>query len=261
MAEHHELTLEKVKARYETAPEIVAVIVIGSVARGTATPRSDIDLSFVVTSEELERRRSAAELSIDASDLGTWPNAHVGGGLIDVAFLRATAERGPEPARYAFVDARPLFTRNEEIPRLLRRIPVYQERERLEKMRSFVSQLPVHLSYLELGALSQNAWLLSQTAVELVFFAGRLVLAHDRILYGNRKQFMRQLADAPSKPPGMIEMAQALMAAPTIARAHELYDLVMAWRDWPVAPEGAWARYSRDRETNWVHGAPALADS
>src|SRR5437879_12830929 len=49
-------------------------------------------------------------------------------------------------------------------------------------MKSFVSQLPVHLAYLELGEYSGNAWLLAETAVELVLFGGRLILAHNRIL-------------------------------------------------------------------------------
>lgn len=261
MADHHERALEHIQARFEVDEEIVALLLIGSVARGSARPGSDIDLLFVVSPDALTHRRTEGRLSIDVSDLADWPRGHAGGGVVDLPFLRAVAERGPEPARYAFTSCRALFTRDAEVTRLLTRIPVYQEHERLEKMRSFVSQLPVHLSYLVLGELSKNPWLLSQTACELVFFAGRLLLAHNRVLYGNRKQFMRQLADAPDKPDDIVARAEELMAAPTIARAQAFHDLVISFRDWPAAPEGAWARFSRDRETNWLAGSAALADS
>lgn len=267
--DHLEETLQKVRTRYEADEHIVAVLLIGSFARGTAHQRSDIDLSFVVSPSELERRRNAGALHVDASDLRA--EGHIGGGVVDVPFMRAVAERGPEPARYAFTAARVLFSRDTEVTRLLPAIPVYRERERLEKMRSFVSQLPVHLSYLVLGDLSDNAWLLGQTATELVFFAGRLILAHNRVLYGNRKQFMRQLTEAAEKPTEMVDLAQELMRTPgtkqqqprgwASEKAREFSDLVMGFRDWPAAPEGPWARYGRDRETNWIDGSPALADS
>jgi predicted nucleotidyltransferase len=260
MAEHHERTLAILRARFESDVEIVALLVIGSVARGSPMPDSDIDLLFVVSPADLARRRSEGHLSIDVSQFADWPHGHAGGGVIDLPFLRAVAERGPEPARYAFTNCRVLFTRDDEVLQLLPRIAVYQEHERSEKLRSFASQLPVHLSYLVLGELSRNPWLLSQTACELVFFAGRLILAHNRVLYRNRKQFMRQLADAPEKPEGMVAQAQALMAAPSIAGARAFYDLVVGFREWPAAPEGAWARFSLDRETNWLSGPPSLPD-
>jgi hypothetical protein len=189
------------------------------------------------------------------------PGGHVGGGIVELGFLVDAAERGPEPTRYAFTNARIVFARDERIAEVVRRIPVYQERERAEKMKSFVSQLPVHLSYLKLGEYSANAWLLAQTAVELVLFGGRLILAHNRILFPNRKQFMRALASASEKPDGIVDLAQGLMGAPSIARAKRFYDAVMDFRDWPVPTEGHWARFSLDRETNWRRGPTALADS
>jgi hypothetical protein len=88
-----------------------------------------------------------------------------------------------------------------------------------------------------------------------------LILEHNRVLYGNRKQFMRQLAEVPDKPGEIVEKAQKLMAAPSEERAREFYDLVMGFREWPTAPEGAWARFGRDRETNWLTGPASLADS
>lgn len=261
MHAHHQTALEALQRRFAPDPSMLAVILVGSVARGTASERSDMDLLFVVTDDERDRRQASGELLIDASDLGGWPRAHIGGHVIDRRYLASVAQRGPEPARYAFTSARVLVSRDPSIDSIVPTIAVYQEHERLEKMRSFVSQLPVHLSYLQLGVWSKNSWLAAQTATELVFFGGRLMLAHNRILYANRKQFISQLETAPEKPSTIVEEGQALMRAPTIEGAHRFHDLAMGFREWPTAPEGPWSRYTRDREVNWLVGPAALADS
>ena len=261
MQEQHRRAIDDLRNRFGSDEAILALLVIGSVARGDARADSDVDCCFVVTDDEFRGRESAGELSIRVAAPADWPRGQVGGGIVDFGYLSEAAERGPEPARYAFQDAIVVFTHDPAIPALVRRIPFYQEHERLEKMRSFASQLPVHLSYLHLAEYSRNSWLLAQTATELVLFAGRLVLAHNRILFPNRKQFMRVLATAPEKPDGMVELADRLMAAPSIALAQEFHDLVVGFAEWPAPPEGHWSRFSRDRETNWRTGPPALADS
>lgn len=251
--------IERLRDRYGDDPDILAVVVIGSVARGEARPDSDVDCVFVVAEDERARRAERGEVGIDADDLGD--GTHVGGQFVDMRQLRETAERGPEPARYAYTDAIVVASRVPELAAVVAAIPVYPERERAEKMTSFVSQLPVHLSYLQLAELSRNEWLLAQTAVELVLFAGRLILAHNRLLFPNRKQFLAQLERAPLKPAGFVPLARELSARPSMALARRFYDAILAFADWPEPPEGHWGRFIRDRETNWRQGPPALADS
>jgi len=259
MTREHEEAIALARDRLTPDRDVVAMVVIGSVARGEAQERSDVDVVIVLTEDAARKRAARSELSFRPDDLGT--RIHVGGGFVDEGFLRDVADRGPEPSRFAFLNARLVFSRSPAIAGVLERIPVYQEAERVQKMTSFASQLPVHLSYLKLGEYSRNAWLLAQTAVELVLFGGRLILAYNRILFPNRKQFIRILATAPEQPEGLMDMADALMMAPSIAKAKRFHDAVMGFRDWPQAPEGAWARFQIDRETNWREGRPALADS
>jgi hypothetical protein len=147
-----------------------------------------------------------------------------------------------------------------DLAALISRIPVYSERERTEKMIGFASQLPVHFAYMQLADYSQNPYLLAETAVELVLFGGRLLLAHNRILYPGRKWFMRQLECAPQKPAGLLALATDLLRHPGIAPAETFCAAIAAFNDWPQAPEGAMARFQRDRELLWRIGIPPLAD-
>jgi predicted nucleotidyltransferase len=56
MLDHHRRTIDRAAAHFRTVPEVLAVIVGGSVARGTARPDSDVDLILVTTASEFARR-------------------------------------------------------------------------------------------------------------------------------------------------------------------------------------------------------------
>lgn len=252
-------TIEWLRRRCADDPRIEALVVIGSTARGEALAGSDVDCAFVLSREEREERAARGELGMHgAAAEGRVP---FGGEFTDIDVLRLTAERGPEPARFAFTGAIVALSRTPGLASVLARIPVYPEAERDEKMKSFVSQLPVHLAYLKHAVYAKKEWLLAETAVELVLFAGRLILAENRMLFPNRKQFMAALERAPRKPDGFVELARELSARPSIELAQRFYDGVMSFADWPTPAEGHWARFSRDRETNWRSGRAALADS
>jgi hypothetical protein len=144
---------------------------------------------------------------------------------------------------------------------LLAPIARYPEHQRTEKMISFASQLPIHLSYLKLGEYSQNPYLLAQTAIELVLFGGRLILAHNRMLYPNRKWFLREFERAPAKPDGIIELAKQLLTRPTITHATTFSERILQFQDWPQPAEGMLARFQNDRELHWRAPGVPLADS
>jgi predicted nucleotidyltransferase len=261
MYPHHQRTIERMISRFQPDPAVLALIIIGSVARADARPESDVDCYVLVDDAAYQARRAANQLSINADDLCDYPNGQAGGRVIDLAYLHDVAARGPEPARFAFLQAIPAFTRLPHLADLLAPIAQYPEHQRIEKMISFASQLPVHLSYLELGEYSQNPYLLAQTAVEIVLFGGRLILAHNHMLYPNRKWFMREFARAPAKPDGIVELAEQLLIHPNIAHAATFCERILQFQPWPQPAEGALARFQHDRELHWrEHGVP-LADS
>jgi hypothetical protein len=261
MHEHHARTIERLRQRFEPDPEALALIVIGSVGRGEARADSDVDCYLVVTAEAYERRAARHATSFDASDLADYPNGQAGGVVVAPDFLADLAARGPEPARFAFSGTQVVFSRMPGLAGDLARIPVYPEAERSEKLASFASQIPVHVSYLELGEYSRNSYLLAQTAAEIVLFGGRLILAHNRMLYPGRKWFMRELERAPQRPPDLLELVADLVEHPSIRAAHAFADTVLGFTQWPAPPEGAMARFQRDREQTWRQGCVPLADS
>jgi hypothetical protein len=260
MHDHHRRAIARISERMQADPDVLALIIIGSVARGDAGGGSDLDGYLLLTDTAYQARQAAGAQAWSADELCDWPGGSAGGLLVDLAMLSDVAERGPEPARYAFTGAFAPFSRLPNLEALLQRIPVYPEHERTEKLTSFASQLPVHLAYLRLAEYSGNAYLLAETAVELVLFGGRLILAHNRMLYPNRKWFMRELARAPEQPPGLRGLAERLLRTPSIAHGEAFCDAVLGFAPWPRPPEGTMARFQRDRELHWRRGTAPLAE-
>jgi predicted nucleotidyltransferase len=261
MYPHHQRTIQRLIGRFQPDTTVLALIIIGSVARGEARADSDVDCLLLVDDAAYQARRAANQLSFEADDLCDYTHGRAGGRVFDLAYLQDVAARGPEPARFAFVRALVAFARLPNMADLLVPIARYPEHERTEKLISFASQLPVHLSYLELGEYSQNPYLLAQTAVELVLFGGRLILAHNRMLYPNRKWFLREFEHAPAKPEGIIELAGQLLRRPNIAVARTFCDRILQFQPWPQPPEGSLARFQNDRELHWREYKAPLADS
>ena len=52
----------------------------------------------------------------------------------------------------------------------------------------------------------------------MILFGGRLILAHNEILYPFHKWFMRVLGSAPNKPEWLMECIDDLASAPTLGR-------------------------------------------
>lgn len=253
MHEWHRQMIVKLKDHFERDACYVALIVVGSVVREEAREDSDVDFVLVVTDDEYARRDAARDLFYAA-------NGFAGGYILDLGYLLDAAERGDERTRFQFVKAQIVFARIADLEGIVARIATYPESERIEKMKSFYSQLPLHFSFMELAEYTQNAYLLSETAVALVHFGGRLILAHNRMLYPGRKWFMREFEKAPDKPEGIVDLATHLLHHPGIANAKAFYDSITHYADWPQPEEGIWQRIHEDNVWNWRYGKLSPAE-
>lgn len=110
------------------------------------------------------------------------------------------------------------------------------------------------------GDKRQDRYLAMHVASELVLYGGRMVLAHNRVLYPYHKWFMRALAEAPLKPAGLMELIDAVLARPCAETAGRFADAVLSFTDWPKPAEGWGARFMYDVEWAWRRGAAALGD-
>ncbi|HLI69727.1 MAG TPA: hypothetical protein VKV19_08210 [Ktedonobacteraceae bacterium] len=260
MREHHERVIQRLTERFQSDPRFLALIVGGSVAKGWEIEDSDVDVMLIASDEEYARRAATRDLGYFDFEIVDYPGGYVEGKIIDLAFLQEVADHGSEPARSAFLKTIVAYSHLPDLDTLLARIPVYQEQEHEVKMRAFASQLAISNWYLWDAERRQNFYQLSWAANNLVLFGGRLILAHNRLLYPYHKWFLHQLRLAPAKPENLLDLINILLHHPDSGNAHAFYDSITTFLDLKIDLNQAAVEFVQASEWNWRDGRPPVAD-
>ncbi|GCE29272.1 hypothetical protein KDA_47560 [Dictyobacter alpinus] len=261
MEKHHEEAIQRLIERFQDDPRYPALIISGSVAHGSASPASDIDILLVASDEEYQRLAAAHQLVQIWTEGCDWPGGYYDVKIINHRFLIDAADHGSEPIRYALHGAYPTYSHLPGLPALIQSIASYPEHERERKMAAYYAQVQLYRSYfIHTATDHNNLYLLHHTANNLVLFAGRLLLAYNRVLFPCHKWLLDTVARLNQKPENFIELAEALLRNPSIENAHAFGTSLDAFHDWNMSYDEALNRFVEDDEWGWFTRRPALTD-
>lgn len=260
MHEHHRKTIDKLIERFKEDYKFLALIIGGSIAKGREKEDSDVDIMLVATDEEYQRRKENKDFHYYTTDVCDYAGGYVDGKVINLQFLIDAADHGSEPARAAFRGAFAAYSNIPDIEKILTKIPIYPEQEQKKKIQSYYSQFIGSRWCIDEAEKRGSIYLLSHAAKEMVFFGGRLILAHNKILYPYHKWFMTEIMNAEEKPEDFIDLSEKLLAKPCSQNAQLLYDSVDKFKDWETPPEGWVNRFYEDIEWTWLEGRTTIYD-
>lgn len=263
MEPHHATTLQNLIAAFQPDPEILALVLGGSIAHGFAKPDSDIDVAIVLTPEAFARQQATGRLHYNNRALCTYAG-YIDGKYMDEAFLRAVADRGSDPARYAFKDARILFSRLPGLDELLVEIVRYPVTQQVARVARFAAQLLGWRWYYSEAIRQQSPYLSTLARQKVVLFGTRVVLAHNATLFPYHKWMLRVLEAVPHRPPDMLAAIDHILRTPELPWADVdrfcLGVLAFAGLDHD-ATNASWPSFfMRDTELRWMHEEPAIDD-
>lgn len=257
---HHAETIANLTRQLEADPAVLGLILGGSIAHGFATPASDVDVTIVVSPEEVARRHAADRLTYYATDVVTYEGGYVDGKYVDLDRLRLVAERGSDPSRYAYEGARVLFSRVEGLAELVAEITRYPQAERDARIARFTGQLLGWRWYFSQGAEKGDPYLTTQALAKVVLFACRLVLAESATLYPYHKWLMRVTEAVEHKPVDLMPRLRGILAEPTVPAVDALVDDLLAFYGIDrTEADVAWpTHFIRDSEMAWATGQPSI---
>lgn len=260
MHSHHAQAISNVVAHFEKRPEVLAVLLTGSIAHGFARANSDIDIAVVVDEADFKRRQSTRELTFYDPGLCSYPDGYVDGKYMDLGFIRDVARRGSEPARYAFKDAKVLFSKVEGVEQLVSEASSYPQEQREARLLRFQAQFEVWYWYVQQAFQTQDRYLLQCATSKLVLFGCRQILAHNGLLFPYHKWLMRVVAQAPDRPEHFEQLTDAVLQSPTPESASRFFEAVNACVP-RVASEHHWStHFMLDSELGWMSGHTAVDD-
>lgn len=260
MLPHHQQAIDRLTEHFADHPDFLALIIGGSIAKGWQAPDSDVDVVLIATNAEYARRQPDNQTHYFTTDFCDYEGGYIDGKIVDMAFLHAVAERGSEPARAAFDGAWIACSRIPDLAEVLAQITTYPEDTHIHKLQSFFAQLEAARWYIGEAEKRDQRYLFMRYGSEMVLYAARMVLAHNRILYPFHKWLLTALDHAPEKPGDLMQIIDELLVAPSKANADRLFECVNGFAAWPKPPEGWPARFMHDVEWTWREGHVYVAD-
>ena len=226
MSDEREKAIHKLILETENDPDNIALILIGSSATGDAKEYSDIDLDLVVTDEKFKRISATKGYFFGTWDPDMYYGIEVDGKVVDVGFLEDAVDRGNDAVRYSFQKAKVLFSKNDKITELVKRIPVYPDDEHFERMKKLYGYVK-HFRYIGEDAFNRNNFFHAYHCVmQIVFFAGRTILAHNRKLYPCHKRLLSEVEKCEKVPASFVQKSNALLINMTREGLVEYYEFV-----------------------------------
>lgn len=248
---HHKKSIENLTAQLEKNEKYLALIIAGSIAKGYERDYSDIDVMIVIPEEEFEKRRKRKRLMYYDTSVCDYPEGYIDGKLVSLSFLELIAERGGEPTRDAFRGAWIAFSRIPDLDILLKKIPIYQKEQKLEKIQKFYTQFE-YANWALIDAFKlKNQYLISRSISDLILFGGRLILAHNEMLFPFHRWFLKRLGEAPEKPDNLLEIVNNLLSDSNPSNAEMFYNTIKDFRKWES--KGFWSsNFLEDTEFAWI---------
>jgi predicted nucleotidyltransferase len=260
MYPHHQATIQRVKTHFESQPGVEALLLTGSIAHGFAQASSDVDVVIIVSEAEYRQRFADSNFQFFSTDLAGYEGGYVDGKYVSRAFLDDVERSGSEPARFAFADSVILLSHIAGLEDQLQRITRYPSAEKEDRIRRFHAQFRAWHWYVEEAAKKDNPYLMNVATSKLILFGGRMILAHNELLYPYHKWFLQMVAKAERKPEQLVETMVSLARRPTVDGATTLYNLISYFREWELDVMPWPNRFMLDSELNWMTGPTPVDD-
>lgn len=259
---HHREAVKELISIFREKEGVIALVFGGSVAKHMEREDSDIDAMVIVTEEFYERKRKVNCIA-ECISMG---DCAYPGGYFDVKYMtkdyiRDAAEKGSEPTRNSFIGSHVLFSADEEVTELVRRIPVFQKQEFEEKMLSFFSNLQLNYNYFW-KACRPEGYMKLKVASEIVYSLYRMVLQENEILFPCNRRLEQFVKLAPDQPEHLVEYCEEFCRTLEDDPRDKALEAWKAWTHYQYPTDSAvcQSRYCDDFEQWWRVPRPLVSE-
>lgn len=260
MYPHHERAIEAMKQYFAEIPGVIALVLGGSVAKGNERPDSDIDGMVIVTEEYYRRMEEEGRTAETISGYCDYEGGYFDVKYMTKEYIRAAAEKGSEPTRNSFIGSRLLFSSDPEIEGILQAIPVFQKKEKEEKLLSFYADLMLNYDYYWKGCKPEG-FMKVRVASEIVYAVYRLILQENEVLFPCNRRLEETVMRLQNKPEGIVEQCRAFLEDSRTPLLEALVENYLSWTGYrPPSEKAVGSRYVLDFEQWWMYPRPNIAE-
>jgi predicted nucleotidyltransferase len=260
MYPHHTQSIQNVTEYFRHDPEVLALLLGGSIAHGFESSISDVDVMILVSDENYRRRFQKGDIHFYNKELCTYAGGYVDGKYLSLEFVKQVAAKGSEPARFAFAGSQVLFSKVDGVVEQVHEAEQYPVAEKAERIKRFYAQFEAWHWYCGEALGKRNPYLLGTSISKLILFGGRLILAHNEMLYPYHKWFLKVLEQAKDRPSDLLAFIQTLNASSTDENIEAFYEKIKTFQYWTDSPLSWPTQFMLDSELNWMDGRTPVDD-
>lgn len=259
MYQHHEDSLKIMKEYFEKDPEVTALILGGSVAKGCERSDSDLDAMVVVPGEVYERLAAENNTVRTVTGKCTYEHGYWDLKYMTKEYLREAAEKGSEPTRNSFVKSRVLFSEDPEIPEIVARIPVFQKREKEEKLLSFYANFSLNYYYF-LKSCHADGYMRIHAVSEIIYSLYRMILQEKEMLFPCNRRLEETVAGISRETEQLTVLGRKLAESQMVEDADQFvtYFRQISTYQPPEDYARVLTQYARDFEQWWRMPRPNI---
>lgn len=219
MTKKQEDTIQQLIDYAPSDPSILALILCGSIAQGTERDESDIDVFVVVTDERFEKEKTIKNYfwgtDVDTSEFKT----EVDGKIIPKDFLKKVWELGNESIKNTLIHSKIIYSVDDEIVQLL--TSGVGLTNKTETMRKFYALMKS--SRYSVDGQWDNPLFVHKCIYDTIFYACRLVLADNDILFPCVKNLNKTIKQCVRTPENFIELMEDAMSSCSMESLDRFY--------------------------------------
>jgi hypothetical protein len=257
---HHQDTINNVIDKLRVREDILALIIGGSIAHGFAKETSDVDIMMLISNEDYCYKREKGDIHYFDTEASTYEGGYIDGKYICLDFMDKVAGMGSEPARYAFKDSYIAFSKIDGLDTVLDSITRYPLEKKQENIRKFYAQFEAWNWYCYEAIKHKNKYLLNHSVSNLVLFGGRMLLAHNEVLYPYHKWFLKVLENIDNKPTNLMNSIENVLIRQSEEAIEGFYRSVIDLAEWGVKDVNWPSQFMTDTELTWMDGNVSIAD-
>lgn len=250
---HHQKAIDYIINKLKDDPDVLALLISGSVAHGFNDINSDVDLNIVISEKSYNERNAERKLLYWEDASGFYENGYFDGKYITLDYLSMVAERGNEPSRFALHDVIIAFDKTNSVEGYIKEIGNYNKINEKGNTVRFLSQFDSWKWFCGEALKRENKYLLDLSVSKLILFGSRLILLENKLFFPYHKWLLKVLENAPDKPDGLIYSAEKLLNDKTPENINEFYELIKGYKNWTNGAEyNCFDYFMRDVETVWM---------
>lgn len=253
MRAHHRRALESYVGGIRELPDSRGVILVGSVARGTERPTSDVDVYEVVTDAAFDSALERREIARVERCEHLYPGGYIDVKLVSRRFLDAAVTEGDDPLRASFEGAQVIWDAQGGLIALVEQILDPPDLAWDDRVRGFSVQAYLHGGYFLPGALQRGDVMAAHWAnAHLCQAAARAMLAKHHTLYRGAK-YLTGAFRALEVPQDFRSAWEAAVGRPDERAATRLLEALRA-EVGAMSVDDRLSRFIVDNELAWYRG-------